>query len=289
MMSEQEFGARLTHIEDQATAMQQRVDGWREQHLARLFVDSGWSQQELADYLGKRWGKEVSRQWVGYHLLFGRFLLFFATTGGKENLPATLLAFRLPANLTERGFRAYWDRTEAAGDFRGHKANTEAAAADERRRFVEIALAMVGGGVCPRRPKALRAPLAEHASGKWLTAREMADRITPHVPPGPTLASDVQDALSHWQSTAKVPYRVERASVGGQTKYRILRIKGQVVSRKQVAQIAHELVPMVDELLREAQKGRTEMSLAQICSLASRIRQVVTSVAAEVPEAKSEV
>src|SRR5262249_23371264 len=84
MMTTEQFDAKLTHIEEQAAAMQERVDGYRDQNMARLFLESGWSQEELAAHLGKRWGKEVSRPWVTCHLRFGRFLAFFVTSGNKE-------------------------------------------------------------------------------------------------------------------------------------------------------------------------------------------------------------
>jgi hypothetical protein len=98
--------------------------------LAKLFVESGWSQEQLAAHLSLRWQKEVSREWVAKHSLFGRFLKFFGTTGTEE--------WSSPVQLTERGFRSYWEGTEAGGNFSGHRANTEAAKQDEQRRFGDI-------------------------------------------------------------------------------------------------------------------------------------------------------
>jgi hypothetical protein len=85
----------------------------------------------LAERLSKRWEREVIQQWISYHLRLGRFLLFFTTVRCKDE-------FKIPQNLTEWAFRKLWEATEAGGDFRGHKANTEAAVADEQRRFGEI-------------------------------------------------------------------------------------------------------------------------------------------------------
>ena len=127
-MTEQQFDARLQVIEEQTAARQERVDGYRDQHMAALFVESDWSQEKLAAHLSKRWGKDVARQWVEKHLRFGRFLQFFATTGSKDE-------WKIPLNLTERAFRRFWEATEPAGDFRGHKANSKAALLDERRPF----------------------------------------------------------------------------------------------------------------------------------------------------------
>jgi hypothetical protein len=88
---------------------------------------SGWSQDEIASEVGQ------SREWVKYHLRFGRFITFFSTVRAKDDSTGPL--FVLPANLTENRFRAFWEATKPAGNFTGHRANTEAAAADEHRRF----------------------------------------------------------------------------------------------------------------------------------------------------------
>jgi hypothetical protein len=83
------------------------------------------------------------RRWVTDHLLYGRFLQFFGAGCAKDDSPAT--HWRLPSNLTERAFRRFWSATEAAADFRGHRANTEAAKKDEQRRFGEVVEALKDG------------------------------------------------------------------------------------------------------------------------------------------------
>jgi hypothetical protein len=95
-------------------ARQGKVNGYRDQSMAKLFVKSGWSQEQLADHLGKRLAKEVTRRWVGYHLCFGRFLAFFGTKCSEDESPATY--FTLPPSLTEWKFRKFWQQTEAVGE-----------------------------------------------------------------------------------------------------------------------------------------------------------------------------
>jgi hypothetical protein len=104
---------RLQHIEEQANAAQERVDGYRDQKLSALFVESGWSQEHIAEFLSKKWGKPIEHSWVSRRMRFGRFISFFVSSGHKDSLQA-------PLNLTERAFRKFWDGTESAGDFRGH-------------------------------------------------------------------------------------------------------------------------------------------------------------------------
>jgi hypothetical protein len=94
---------------------------YRDQHLARLFAESEWSQEDLAAHLAKKWGKEVSQEWVSKHLRLGRFLAFINTSGIENE-------WQVPPNFTEREFRRYWEATEAGGNFRGLKARTEGAA-----------------------------------------------------------------------------------------------------------------------------------------------------------------
>src|ERR1700729_3840434 len=124
MMSETQFDARLKQIDDRASGMQDRVDGFRDQQLAKLFIEADWSQARIAKRMGK------SHQWVSFRLCFGRFLAF-SSTSGREN-------WSLPTNLTERSFRLFWEGTTSSGNFTGKLANSQAAIKDEERRFAEI-------------------------------------------------------------------------------------------------------------------------------------------------------
>jgi hypothetical protein len=107
MMSKEQFDARLDAIEKATKAKEERAKGYRDQALAKLFVKSGWSQRELAEHLGRRWGKEVSREWVTKRLLFGRFLTFFGTSCTEESSPGA--HFKLSQDLTEGKFRGFWE------------------------------------------------------------------------------------------------------------------------------------------------------------------------------------
>lgn len=278
MMTEQQFDAQLQHIEDEVATKQTKVDGYRDQHMAKLFVESEWSQEDLAEHLAKRWGKEVSRQWVGYHLLFGRFLLFFATSRGKDE-------WQMDRRLTEWTFRnRYWEGTKADGDFRGHKANTEGAVADEKRRFGEIIEELKHSGL-RRKGQPIRKGIIEALRGKtdWFTVEEIRDRVAKKMD-GIVTATDIIDCLrKNLKPREDEPYRVEKAGDGAAAKYRLVRVKGKVVDRKQIARWSHDMVPMLEELIREAQKERVEISLSRLCELAGKIKRVMENVTAQVP------
>lgn len=81
-----------------------RAVAWRDQHLAQMFYECEWTQQEIADEEG------MSREWVSKRLIFGRFCEFLGTTVPK-----------LPVNLTEGKFREFWSTYDGNA-----KANTPA-------------------------------------------------------------------------------------------------------------------------------------------------------------------
>jgi hypothetical protein len=108
-MNKREFDAHKAHIDEQAEAKQEGADASRDQQLARLFVQNGWSPEKLVEHLEKNWKKKVSPDWVVRLLLFGRFLSCFDEV-------AVTIRDRAPlANLTEQSFRRLWD-AQARGD-----------------------------------------------------------------------------------------------------------------------------------------------------------------------------
>lgn len=281
MMSEQQFDAKLKHIEDQAAARHERADGYCDQEMARLFLKSGWSQEKLAARLAAVWEKEVSPDWVSKRLRFGRFLTHFNTDCIEDDAPGA--QFILPPNLTEGGFRALWDATEASGNFSGHKANTEAAAKDERRRFGEVVEALKGIGLRRKGQPVKRAILNKVPKDQWFTVEEIRERVAAELDNIVT-TRDVRDSLhKHMKPTPKDPYRLEQSGDGEEAKYRVVKVKGRVVDRKQRERWSAELIPLLDDLIREANKDRVEISIAHLAATAAKIKKVLESQTAQVP------
>ena len=54
MKSEQHFDARLKHIEEQYAAKRGGAEAYRDQEMARLFGECGWTQERIAAQMGKR-------------------------------------------------------------------------------------------------------------------------------------------------------------------------------------------------------------------------------------------
>lgn len=275
MMTEQQLDARLTHIEEQAAALQERVDGYRDQEMAKAFLESEWSQEQLAEFLGKRWGKDVSRPWVECRLRFGRFIGFFDTQCIKE--------WTLPTNLTEGAFRRLWESTKGDRDFRGHKANTEAAVKDEQRRFREVLVLLKETGL-HRKKKFVRQQIVKLFGRKqeWLTLEQFREKLQDADKDDWHLV-DVNNCLRRWTTTPEIPYRVEKWGEGDTAKYRLIKVKNAVVSRKQMAEWAPELLPMLHKFLSEAKKHRVERSDTYLFAIAEKISKLLEGTTATVP------
>ena len=151
-MTDAEYKIRRTRINEQTGARQERVDkaimhrdAYHDQELAKLFYDSGWTQQELAD----REGKE--RKWVERRLRLSRFLIWRETANGPSGT--------IPKNLTERRFRSYWEQTSGTKD---------------TARFRKVMeLVKEGEGYHTPRDKTLEKIEKHCKSGEWYTAAEV--------------------------------------------------------------------------------------------------------------------
>jgi hypothetical protein len=104
-MTDAQFDARIKEIEAHYNNRRQGADALRDQELARLFHESKWTQEAIAQKMGK------SQNWVCCHLKFGAYLEIIADGYNLKYAPET---------LTERRFRDAW---RAVG--KGHAKETQ--------------------------------------------------------------------------------------------------------------------------------------------------------------------
>ena len=146
MMTKDQFKNQLLVIEEQRQSAQNAVDGKYEQRLGKLFVSSEWTQQQIAEAVGK------SQNTISQLLCFGRFLQFIAS-GDK---------FKIPADLSERKFRSYWKNTDKMPK--------------EAKRFTAVAQAMEDADYVT--PISLRDKIVDACSnGEFVSKSDMVKAV----------------------------------------------------------------------------------------------------------------
>ena len=176
-MTQDQFDARLMHIEEQYAARRAGAEAYRDQEVARLFAECDWTQARIAARMGR------SQNWVSKRLLFGRYLRF-STSGTKHESPHH--------SLTERRFREAWQATHTAR----HPKETDG----ERFLRVAVWLADAPPSEVPRGYLNLieKPGIKKHVTealqrGGWHTCASLADSLSEHVPGATT--KQVAEAL----------------------------------------------------------------------------------------------
>jgi len=246
-LTDEQFDLRLQQIDDQAAAMQERVNAFRDQELARLFHQCGWTQQRIADKVGK------SQNWVCYQLRFGAFLEFI-TSGDNSTKP--------PKNLTERKFRGYYERT------------TEE---KEDLRFADVLKLMEEESYLELVPKGRRDPevseliLDQFADGKWHYLETIVKGVGK-----PEEA--VKTRLRFMRERGTKGVFCESRKAGRSTQYRI--VKGRANPKRIIVDaLKQELGPLLDELRCEGKKHVAERSNARIMQLVYDIEKLIDRMA----------
>jgi len=218
----------------------------RDHALGALFYRSGWTQEDLAKAEGK------SRQRITQSLLFGRFLSF-ATTG--SNPP-------IPANLTERRFRSYWEQTDKSEG-------------NERQRFLEVQrLLQTQTVVRSQRRNGLGVKIvAEFGDGEWHKLETISANV--EQPPESLLEmlANMNSTHNNWGVAL-----CERKRVGakdGTWKYRIIR-GGEKIDLPALRQ---ELAPILKELEYQGAQHRAAYSPSAVLQCAHRIRKLLETLA----------
>ena len=241
--NEDQFDARLKHIEEQAGAMQARVDAYRDQEIARLFVQSGWTQERIAQRMGK------SQQHISRLLLFGRFLVFMPT-GHKPMNP--------PKNLTERLFRGYFERTE--------KHPKEARRFAEVLRMMEDEFAMTTTRATARVAKAVA---DDFGDGKWRTPETIAEGID-------ATTEDVVTVLESMKKSGVHKCHCERRPAGKGVQYRVVRGGGKKID---LETLRVEVSPIIKQLEIEGRKNMATFSPLTVLDCAHKLNTLLDKLA----------
>ena len=209
----------------------------RDQAMALLFHRSGWTQEQLA-------AKErMSQPWVVYRLRFGRFLNFIATATNSE--------FPLK-DLTERGFREYWARTDRSET-------------NERKRFTEVLRLIEDGPATRRRRSPIGKPIVQKfADGKWHKPETVARTIN-HA------EDHVATTLEQMRMCQTYGAKCERRHVGKGFEYRIYKQEKMISS----SELVEKLTPIIKDLKAEGRKNMATMSPATVGYLAGMLEKLV--------------
>ncbi len=235
MMSEDHFDARLKQIESEYAGAREGADAARDQEVARLFVECGWTQVRIAERMGWSEGK-VSRQ-----LVFGRFIRFLPS--GQES--------KSPAKpLTERRFRNACSR---AGKLRKET---------EAERFARVATLLASDasdmpgnyGNLVKKPGIKKAVIEVMSDGKRLSSAEIAEEVSVKMP-GVT-REQVTATLQRMQEKPPQGMALEARHVGQSHKYRLVeRKRGQspttpAPSIDALAAFIDDAAPLVKECIK---------------------------------------
>ena len=210
-----------------------------EQGLARLFVESGWTQDQLALKEGQ------SRPWVTVRVRFGRFLDFATNV-------------TIPKNLTEGRFRGYWEQTNPK--------------AEDEDRFREVQQmiaenASLQGDRSATKNKALAAKILElFGDGQWHWESTIIEQSggSPDA---------VVSVLFQMRNSGTYRTFSERKKGGKDGwKHRIVVGVGRKVD---VAVVVKELSPFIKELEAEGRKPQLLLSSGVPAMMAVRLKEIL--------------
>jgi len=243
MMTDEQYQAQRQHIGEQAHAMRERADAYLDQELAKLFYQSGWTQERLAAKEGK------SRRYVAYRLCFGRFL-HFGTDCAKWRKP--------PKNLTEGRFRRYFEQTDKK--------------AKEQIRFASVMSAMesdfvVSGGRWDL--EISKRLLEKYADGKWHSVETMSKGINadPH---------ELRVRLKNMQQYGSGGVFCESRKAGKGRQFRI--VKGG--KKKVIVEVLRkEAEPILKALEAEGKKNMATMSPPTVLTLVHQLKKLLDRLA----------
>jgi hypothetical protein len=248
MMSEHDFDLRLRHIEDQFAAREESALAFRDQELARLFVECGWTQERIAARVGKK------QAWVSNRLRFGRFIQLYYNCNKSE---------KALGNVTEGRFRACWAKTKG----------------NERERFAQAGK-LLEGDVPPnyrnleRKPGYRQAVADSCLDGRWHNVRQLVSELDRDFP-GIT-HEQVSSAVQSLQRKPPKGLAVESRHIGRLHQYRLVK-RGAIESGSpDAAALAEHILPIVREIKGELRKSLAAMSSAFMLERLHAIEQALS-------------
>jgi hypothetical protein len=240
-----EFKRRREEIKATYGENRQQAGARFEQALARLFYESGWTQDQLAAAEGK------SKTHIDRMCRFGRFLSF-PPVGGNTAIP--------PANLTERRFRGYWEQTDKAES-------------NERIRFRDV-LRLIEEETRVGKPPVKKTAVGEaivekFADGHWHELATIVKGVA-------ATEQDVSVVLDGMEKSGTYRCHCERRPKGKTTQFRIIKGGGLKVD---MDVLLKEVRPILQDLKAEVKKSYAVYSPNALQLLIHRFEQALESLA----------
>lgn len=251
-MTEQQFEAKWIQLRDTHETDTTKTNARFDQGAARLFKESGWTLERIAEKVRKSFSH------VARLMRFGRFL-DFCPSGTKTEKPLE--------NLTERRFRAAWAKTKATGKH------------VEEERFRQ-ALELLEQGCDVERPPAPDVEgtviqdlvIQECGDGKDWTVQQIRDAIDKHEPG--VWKEQVARALKEIKRGRKGAW-AEHVIINGKDYWRIHKAAKVIPpSETELLQADDEIEPLLDELDYWGRAHQLAMSPVEIRRIAVKLRQI---------------
>jgi hypothetical protein len=204
-MTEPEFDARIKQIDKGYAGKREGAEAYRDQELARLFIECKWTQEKIAQEMGR------TQPWVTYRLRFGRYL---------EIITRSYNSSRPTDSLTEYHFRKGWSTVA-----KEHPKETEAERFGRVAEWLEANPPLVGrsdkyGGVVKRQN--IRPAIQEILSANkgFIGTQELYSRVKEMFPG--TQHKQINNALQ-WMQKKPPPGMILDARHNGHShRYRLV-------------------------------------------------------------------
>jgi hypothetical protein len=269
-MTDRQFDERLGQIEADYAGRRLGAEAFRDQEVARLFVECGWTQERIAKRMGWSQGRVAQR------LIFGRFLNYYGRNN-SESPPHSLGEWHV---LTEWRFRDAWRQSG-----KGHRKETE----DERFARVRALLDHLPPGAPPKgylnlvKKPGIRAAVAEALTGRTRqSVEDIAEALRECFPD--IDSKQISEALQSLQKKPPKGFAFDARHVGRSHKYRLVERRGPLpaaVNPEEAGGAVAEALPLVKEcidILRKPEVGRqTTLALDHLWKIQQLLKRLLVA------------